>query len=499
MQSNNHGTITADNHAALWHGRFKEGPDAAAVEFETSIYDDMRMAMVDIEGSIAHAKMLSKSGLISSYEENTIVEGLLSIKKDLLNGKDSAGNDFKVDTSAEDIHSFIEATLTDRIGEPGKKVHTGRSRNDQIALDERMYLKHQIKMLKKELVQLVSVLSALASEHKEDLIPGFTHMQHAQPVTLAHHLCAWAWMFTRDVERLCDAYKRIDVSPIGACALAGSGLSLDREYEASLLDFASVTQNSLDTVSDRDYYLETSSDLSLIQMHLSRACEEIVLWSTTEFAFIELSEKWSTGSSIMPQKKNPDFAEIIRGKTGRVYGDMIALFTMMKGIPLSYDRDMQEDKYSFFDAYDTVISSVRIFTQMVKTAKWNIKRMSELCYGGFLNATDIADYLVRKGMPFRTAHGVSARLVRAAIEKDCKLEDLSFDEYKKESELFEKDIFDVILPQKCVEIRKTTGGPAPEMVAKQIEALKAFTRLNESDEKSDEDDWDLIFENYYKR
>ncbi|MBP3742728.1 MAG: argininosuccinate lyase [Treponema sp.] len=496
----NHGTITSDNHAALWHGRFKEGPDAAAVAFETSIFDDMRMAMVDIEGSIAHAKMLSKTGLISAMEENSIVEGLLSIKKDLLNGKDAAGNPFKVDTSAEDIHSFIEATLTDRVGEPGKKVHTGRSRNDQIALDERMYLKHQIKMLKKELLLLIKVLSGLAAEYKDSLIPGFTHMQHAQPVTLGHHMCAWAWMFYRDFERLSDAYKRIDVSPIGSCALAGSGLPLDRKYEADLLDFACVSANSLDSVSDRDYYLETSSDLSLVQMHLSRACEEIVLWSTTEFGFIELSEKWSTGSSIMPQKKNPDFAEIIRGKTGRVYGDMVALFTMMKGIPLSYDRDMQEDKYSFFDAYDTVISSVRIFTQMVKTAKWNTKRMNELCYGGFLNATDIADYLVRKGMPFRTAHGVSARLVRAAIEADCKLEDLPFEEYKKESELFEEDIFDAILPQKCVEIRKTIGGPAPEWVQKQVDILNDFIQKNtDEDIDSEENDWDLIFENYYRK
>ncbi len=495
----NHGTITSDNHAALWHGRFKEGPDAAAVAFETSIFDDMRMAMVDIEGSIAHAKMLCKTALISKQEEKAIVDGLLSIKTDLLNGKDSSGNPFKVDTSAEDIHSFIEATLTDRIGEPGKKVHTGRSRNDQIALDERMYLKHQIKMLKKELVFLVQVLSEIAALHKDSLIPGFTHMQHAQPVTLAHHLCAWAWMFTRDISRLSDAYKRIDLSPIGSCALAGSGLPLDREYEASLLNFSAVTPNSLDSVSDRDYYLETASDLSLVQMHMSRACEEIVLWSTTEFSFIDLSEKWSTGSSIMPQKKNPDFAEIIRGKTGRVYGDMISLFTMMKGIPLSYDRDMQEDKYSFFDAYDTVISSVRIFTQMIKTAKWNTERMSELCQGGFLNATDIADYLVRKGLPFRTAHGVSARLVRLAIEKDCTLEELAFEEYKKESDLFEKDIFDAISLKNCVSIRKTIGGPAPQMVEKQIEGLKAFVASNQADGKSDEEEWDLIFENYYRK
>ena len=445
-----HGTITNDNHAALWHGRFKEGPDAAAVEFETSINDDMRMAFADIQGSIAHAKMLSKQKLISKTEEKQIIDGLNSIKQDLECGKDSKGKPFAIDLSAEDIHSFIEATLTDRIGEPGKKIHTGRSRNDQIALDERLYLKEQITQLNKELKVLIMILIGIAQKNKETLMPGFTHMQHAQPVTLAHHVCAWAWMFCRDIDRLNDACKRVDLSPIGSGALATSGLPLNREYEAQLLGFSGVTPNSLDTVSDRDFYLEVASDLSLIQMHLSRACEEIVLWSTTEFGFIELSEKWSTGSSIMPQKKNPDFAELIRGKTGRVYGDMVALFTMMKGLPLSYDRDMQEDKSSFFSAYDTVSSSVKIFGQMVKTARWNKKAMAAACDGGYLNATDIADYLVRKGMPFRTAHGVSAGLVRIAIEKGCSLEELDFAEYQKASPLFKKDIFELITPQKCV-------------------------------------------------
>ena len=473
-----HGTITQDNHAALWHGRFKEGPDAAAVEFETSINDDMRMAMVDIEGSIAHAKMLAKQKLISKEEEKAIREGLLSIKNDLISGKDKKGNPFTVDLSAEDIHSFIEATLTDRIGEPGKKVHTGRSRNDQIALDERLYLKTQITELKKELINLIKTLVSIAQKNTETIMPGFTHMQHAQPVTLAHHVCAWAWMFSRDVERISDAFKRVNLSPIGSGALATSGLPLDREYEAKLLGFAGVTPNSLDTVSDRDYYLEIASDLSMLQMHLSRACEEIVLWSTVEFGFVDLSEKWSTGSSIMPQKKNPDFAELIRGKTGRVYGDLVALFTMMKGLPLSYDRDMQEDKASFFEAYDTVLSSVKIFNQMVKTARWNKKTMAAACEGGYLNATDIADYLVRKGMPFRTAHGVSAGLVRIAIEKNCRLEDLDFTEYQKASKLFKKDIYDLITPQKCVEIRKITGGPSPQSVEKQIEQLSALIAAN---------------------
>ena len=479
----NHGTITNDNHAALWHGRFKEGPDADAVKFETSINDDMRMAFVDIEGSKAHAKMLCKSGLISENERNQIIDGLDSIRKDL------ASDQLKVDLSAEDIHSFIEATLTDRIGEAGKKVHTGRSRNDQIALDEKLYLRHQIKKLGSEILKLIDVLVKIASENKNSLIPGFTHMQHAQPVTLAHHLCAWAWMFSRDFTRLRDAAKRADFSPIGSCALAGSGLPLDRTYEAELLGFSGVTDNSLDSVSDRDYYLEVASDLSILQMHLSRACEEIVYWSTTEFNFVNLSEKWSTGSSIMPQKKNPDFAELIRGKTGRVYGDMVALFTMMKGLPLAYDRDMQEDKSSFFEAYDTVISSVRIFTEMVRTADWNKELMAAACDGGYLNATDIADYLVRKGMPFRTAHGVSAGLVRIAIEKNCRLEELDFTEYEKASNLFEKDSFELIKPEKCVEIRKTIGGPSPSEVQKQIEKLSAFIKENTLTEEDSIDDF----------
>ena len=487
----NHGTITNDNHAALWHGRFKEGPDADAVKFETSINDDMRMAFVDILGSQAHAKMLCKQGLISEEEKKQIVEGLESIKNDLATGKDATGKSFTVDLSAEDIHSFIEATLTDRIGEAGKKVHTGRSRNDQIALDEKLYLRHQIKKLGSEILNLISVLTKIASENKDTLIPGFTHMQHAQPVTLAHHVCAWAWMFSRDFTRLGDAAKRADLSPIGSCALAGSGLPLDRAYEAELLGFGGVTDNSLDSVSDRDYYLETAADLSILQMHLSRACEEIVLWSTTEFGFIELSEKWSTGSSIMPQKKNPDFAELIRGKTGRVYGDMVALFTMMKGLPLAYDRDMQEDKSSFFEAYDTVISSVRIFTEMVRTASWNKETMAAGCDGGYLNATDVADYLVRKGLPFRTAHGVSAGLVRIAIEKNCRLEELDFTEYQNASPLFDKDIFELITPEKCVEIRKTLGGPAPSEVQKQIDSLSAFVQKNASTDEDSIDDFNI--------
>jgi argininosuccinate lyase len=468
-----HGTITSDNHAALWHGRFQDGPDAQAVAFETSIHDDERMAVDDIHGSIAHARMLGKTRIIPQNEADEIAQGLESIEKDLLSGA------LKIDYSAEDIHSFIEATLTDRIGEAGKKVHTGRSRNDQVALDERLYLRRSVPGLQKQILVLVKTLSDIAEKHQNDLIPGFTHMQHAQPVTLAHHLCAWAWMFTRDYGRLEDALGRISLSPIGACALAGSGLPLDRKAEAEMLGFDGPTQNSLDSVADRDYCIELSSAFALLQTHLSRCCEEIVLWSTTEFSFVDLSEKWSTGSSIMPQKKNPDFAELIRGRTGKVYGDLFALLTMMKGLPLAYDRDMQEDKSSLFDAFDTVCSCTAVFTQMISTASWNTARMAAGCEGGYLNATDVADYLVRKGMPFRTAHGVSAKAVRCAIEKNCRLEDLSIDEWKSCSDLIDDDIYGLITPAACVASRRTDGGPAPEKVREQITELRSFVAQRE--------------------
>lgn len=465
-----HGTLTTDNHAALWHGRFKEGPDAAAVEFETSIYVDERMAFDDIKGSKAHAKMLGETGIISKAESSKIIKGLESIEKDLASGK------LKIDYSAEDIHSFIEATLTDRIGEPGKKVHTGRSRNDQIALDERLYLKRVIPDLQAKIVKLIEVLTDIASDNTKTLIPGFTHMQHAQPVTLAHHMCAWAWSLERDYERLSDALKRIDYSPLGSGALAGSGLPLNREMVARELGFKGVTPNSLDSVSDRDYCIEFTSCFSMLQMHLSRFSEEIVLWATTEFNFVNLSEKWSTGSSIMPQKKNPDFAELIRGRTGKVYGQLASLLTMMKGLPLSYDRDMQEDKEPLFNALDCVSSCLTVFTYMIESAKWNKEIMAAGCEGGYLNATDVADYLVRKGMPFRTAHGVSAKAVRIAIDNNVKLEDLCIEEFKSCSELIDEDIYDLITPKACVEARKTTGGPSSEKVKSQISALKKFVK-----------------------
>lgn len=466
-----HGTMTSDNHAALWHGRFAEGPDAAAVEFETSIHVDERMALDDIHGSKAHAAMLAKQGIISAEENKAIQDGLDSIEADLNSGA------LKIDYSAEDIHSFVEATLTDRVGEPGKKLHTGRSRNDQIALDERIHLRRVIPELQAKIVSLINTLTDIASKHTDSLLTGFTHMQHAQPVTLAHHLCAWAQMLVRDVDRLGDSLKRVSLSPLGSGALAASDLPLDREFVAEQLGFEGVTENSLDGVSDRDYCIEFTSDFALLQMHLSRMCEEVVLWATTEFSFIDLSEKWSTGSSIMPQKKNPDFAELIRGRTGKVYGDLINLLVMMKGLPLSYDRDMQEDKAPLFEALDCVSGNVIVFEAMIASAKWNLPKMEASCSGGFANATDVADYLVRKGMPFRTAHGVSAKCVRTAIDSGkAAIEDLSLEELQAISPLIEKDIFEKITPEACVEGRNITGGPAKAQVEKQIKNLKAFCK-----------------------
>lgn len=461
-----HGTITSDNHAALWSGRFKEGPDAAAVEFETSIYVDERMAFDDIQGSLAHAQMLCSAGLVSKAEGAKIKAGLLSIKKDLESGK------LKIDYSAEDIHSFIEATLTDRIGAAGKKLHTGRSRNDQIALDERIHLRRVIPLLQNKILKLIDALASIAQKNADTLMPGYTHMQHAQPVTLGQHLCAWAWSLERDWSRLEDALARINLSPLGSGALAGSGLPLDRKLTAKLLGFDGPTPNSIDSVSDRDYCIEFASAFSLLQMHLSRFCEEIVLWATSEFNFINLSEKWSTGSSIMPQKKNPDFAELIRGRTGKVYGDLINLLTMMKGLPLSYDRDLQEDKAPLFDAMDTVSSCLTVFTYMISSATFNKKKMADSCQDGYLNATDVADYLVRKGVPFREAHGISAKAVRMAIDAGVRLEDLCVEEFQRCSKLIGEDIYALITPAACAAERKTIGGTAPERVKEQAAALK---------------------------
>lgn len=468
MDSNNN--LLQGNHAALWHGRFSEGPDKEAVEFETSIYVDSRMALDDIAGSIAHVKMLGTQGIISMEESSKIQSVLEEIKNEIDSGK------LTIDNSAEDIHSFIEAVLTDRLGDTGRKLHTGRSRNDQIALDERLYLRRVIPDLQNEIKKLVKTLKRIAEQHLDTLLSGYTHMQRAQPVSLAHHLCAWIWPLIRDYERLSDALGRIDYSPLGAGALAGSGLPLDRELTAEILGFSGVTPNSLDTVCDRDYCIEFVSDFSLIMTHLSRYCEEVILWSTEEFKFINLSEKWSTGSSIMPQKKNPDFAELIRGRTGLVFGNLIALLTMMKGLPLSYNRDLQEDKTSLFAAFDTVSSCIRVFTSMIQTASWNKEKMKASCYGGYANATDLADYLVKKGIPFRKAHEYSASCVKLAIEKKLNLENLSLEDLKNICPVIEEDVFDILPPEHCKEARQTTGGPANSKVAEQLELIENWLK-----------------------
>ncbi len=463
--------ITRGNHSALWHGRFQEGPDAEAVAFETSIHVDSRMALDDVRGSIAHASMLGSAGIIPEAESRAIVAELKKIARELESGA------LAIDEGAEDIHSFIEGVLTDRLGDVGRKVHTGRSRNDQIALDERLYLKRVLPELRSSLVTLVETLSAIARSHTETLMPGYTHMQRAQPVTLAHHLSAWSWSLVRDFDRIGDALKRVDCMPLGSGALAGSGLPLDREAVARDLGFSSLTDNSLDTVADRDYCIEIAADLSILMTHLSRFCEEIVLWSTEEFKFIDLSEKWSTGSSIMPQKKNPDFAELIRGRAGKVFGDLVALLTLMKGLPLSYNRDMQGDKESLFDAFDTAYSCVRIFTHMIGSAKWNVARMAACCTGGHANATDLADYLVRKGLPFRTAHAVAAGVVRECIDSGiADIGELPFDRLSSHSPLIAEDIYGKLSPAACVTARDLPGGPNPARVLVQLEKLDSFSR-----------------------
>ena len=462
-----HAAITNDNHAALWHGRFKEGPDAIAVAFETSIHVDERMALDDIQGSIAHAEMLGEIGIINKDEAFKITNTLKEIALDITSKK------LEIDKCAEDIHSFIEATLTDRIGETGRKLHTGRSRNDQIALDERLYLRRAIPVLQDKIKTLILALTKIAKNHTETLLSGYTHTQHAQPVTLAHHLCAWCAMLVRDNSRLADALSRIDECPLGSGALAGSTLPLNRELVAKSLGFSNVTQNSLDSVSDRDYCIEFTSAFAILMSHLSRMCEDIILWNTTEFGFIELSEKWSTGSSIMPQKKNPDFAELIRGRTGKVYGDLISLLVMVKSLPLSYNRDLQEDKESLFDAYDKCVSCVYVFTEMISTATFNIKNMEKSLEGGFSNATDVADYLVKKGMPFRTAHGVVAKSVRMCIDLGLtRLEDLPINKFQECSNLIKDDIYDFLSPKASINERKVTGGPAPDRVKEQIKMLE---------------------------
>lgn len=437
----------------LWGGRFTEAEDALTEAFNESLSFDKRMYRQDIKGSIAHAKMLGKQSIISEEDSEAIVKGLEGILSDIEEGKLVIGGD------AEDIHSFIEAELTERIGEAGKRLHTGRSRNDQVALDMKMYTRDHMDSMAKEIKELISTFEKLINENRDTYMPGFTHLQKAQPTTLAHHMGAYKEMLQRDLSRLSDTRERLNECPLGAGAFAGTTYPLDRDYTAKLLEFRKPTNNSMDSVSDRDYLLEYLFDLSTIQMHLSRLSEEIIIWNSNEYRFVRISDAYSTGSSIMPQKKNPDIAELIRGKTGRVYGALQSLLVVMKGLPLAYNKDMQEDKEFAFDAMDTVLDSVKLMNGMLSTMTFNKNRMEDSAKRGFTNATDVADYLVRKGVPFRTAHGIVGELVLLCEEKKCALDDLTLSDYKNICDKIEEDIYDAISLETCVKNRKTTGAP----------------------------------------
>ncbi len=452
----------------LWGGRFQKATDLMVDDFHSSIRFDRRLYRQDIRGSIAHANMLGQCNVISTEESELIQKTLAAILKDIEAGK----IEFEVD--AEDIHMNIEKILIDRIGETGKKLHTGRSRNDQVALDIRMYLKEEIHTIYHMLIQLQEVLLTLSQNHTETIMPGYTHLQKAQPVTLAHHLMAYFQMFRRDMERLQDCYKRTNVMPLGSGALAGTTYPFDRSLVAKELGFDDITQNSLDGVSDRDFAIELLSGLSIAMMHLSRFCEELILWSSHEFSFVEMDDAYSTGSSIMPQKKNPDVAELIRGKTGRVYGAMMALLTTMKSLPLAYNKDMQEDKEAIFDAVDTVKLCLPVFTKMIETIKVNKEKMYQGTQGGFTNATDVADYLVKKGLPFREAHEVVGKMVLYCVNHQKSLDALTLEEYRRCSPVFEDDVYTAISLEQCVEDRDLPGGPAKKAVLNAIEKGKQY-------------------------
>ena len=448
--------------AKLWAGRTSGIIDAAADDFNSSIRFDSRMYREDILGSIAHAHMLGAKGIISENDMEAIVEGL----GDILEGIEKGA--IPIDPHAEDIHSFIEGELTRRIGEPGKRLHTARSRNDQVAQDIRLYLRGQCDQVSELLGKMCLTLCDMAGKYADTVMPGYTHMQRAQPVTFGHHLMAYAMMFIRDLGRIKDARTRMNVSPIGCCALAGTTYDTDRRMEAAELGFDGICMNSLDGVSDRDFCVELAAALALIMAHLSRFAEEIILWSSWEFRFVQLSEAYSTGSSIMPQKKNPDMAELARGKTGRVYGDLMALLTVLKGTPLAYNKDMQEDKEAIFDAFDTVAACLGVFTPMIATMKVNGENMRAAAAGGFINATDLADYLVGKGMPFRTAYKLVGEIVEECSEKGITLEDMPLDDYLMHSELFGEDLYNAIDIDECVKRRVSEGGPGGDSVSRQI-------------------------------
>ena len=456
--------------AQLWGGRFTKQTDQLVFDFNASITFDKRLFYEDVTGSIVHATMLAKQGILTEEERKSIVEGLTGILEDVDDGT------LAIDESQEDIHSFVEATLIDRIGDAGKKLHTGRSRNDQVALDMRLYTRTRVAETDGLLKKLLEVILDTMENNLDTYMPGFTHLQKAQPITLAHHYGAYFEMFKRDRQRLADIYKRMNYCPLGAGALAGTTYPLDREYTARLLRFEGPTLNSIDSVADRDYLIEFLSALSMVMMHLSRFSEEIIIWNSNEYQFVELDDAYSTGSSIMPQKKNPDIAELVRGKTGRVYGALMALLTTMKGLPLAYNKDMQEDKEMAFDAMDTAADCITLFTGMIKTMKFCKDRMAKSAMNGFTNATDAADYLVGKGVPFRDAHGIIGRLALYCIEKDTSIDALSLEELRSISDKFDEDIYDAISLKTCVEKRLTIGAPGEKMMRQVIEKNKEYLK-----------------------
>lgn len=456
--------------AKLWAGRFQKQTNELVDDFHSSISFDQRLYAQDIRGSMAHARMLKKQGILTEAEEADIQKGLRGILQDMADGK----IEFKADS--EDIHMLVEEILTARIGQAGKKLHTGRSRNDQVALDMHLYAMESCRETIRLLLALEETLIALAEKHAQDIMPGYTHLQRAQPVTLGHHLLAYFEMFRRDVIRFQHACEAADESPLGCGALAGTTYPLDREFTAKELGFSRAAINSLDGVSNRDFLLDYLSAASVGMMHLSRFCEEMVLWSSLEFSFVTMDDGFSTGSSMMPQKKNPDVAELIRGKTGRVYGDLMGLLTVMKGLPLAYNKDMQEDKEGFFDARDTYLKCLRVFTEMLRTATFRTDSMKKGAAAGFANATDCADYLVRQGVPFREAHEIVGKLVAYCLNRNCALDDLTMEELKTFSPAFENGVYDAIALETCVKMRNVLGGPAPEQVQSALEKGKQWLR-----------------------
>ena len=454
--------------AQLWGGRFTKETDQLVYNFNASISFDQKFYEQDIRGSIAHVTMLAEQGILTEGEKEQIVDGLQGILKDVQEGT------LEISDKYEDIHSFVEATLIDRIGEAGKKLHTGRSRNDQVALDMKLYTRDEIDALDELLKELLKVLLQIMKDNTETFMPGFTHLQKAQPITLAHHMGAYFEMFNRDRSRLNDIYDRMNYCPLGSGALAGTTYPLDRNLTAELLGFYGPTLNSMDSVADRDYLIELLSAMATIMMHLSRFSEEVIIWNSNEYRFVEIDDAYSTGSSIMPQKKNPDIAELVRGKTGRVYGALMSLLTTMKGIPLAYNKDMQEDKEFVFDAIDTTKGCLALFTGMLRTMHFNKEVMENSAKNGFTNATDAADYLVNHGVAFRDAHGIVGQLVLYCIEKDIALDDMTLEEYKAISPVFEEDIYEAISMKTCVDKRTTIGAPSKESMEKVIKIYENY-------------------------